>query len=162
MIFLAVLLPVLKFLYQNEKHGCIFFSVHSTVSSQCIKIHERICHHYELALRCAPVGLITLRSSVGAERPGHRHDGARQGEAAVPALPGCMRPVGRDWTCLEKREVSTASWEPIMWHSNQKPPSNINLCYTWLILQRSDLFHALYFIKQAVSSALQVQEKCGL
>lgn len=100
MIFLAVLLPVLKFLYQNEKHGCIFFSVHSTVSSQCIKIHERICHHYELALRCGPVGLITLRSSVGAERPGHRHDGAGRGRPQCllcQAACGLWAAIGHVW-----------------------------------------------------------------
>jgi len=94
MIFLAVLLPVLKFLYQNEKHGCIFFSVHSTVSSQCIKIHERICHHCELALCCAPMGLIALQCLVGAEGPGCCHDGMGQGEATVPAVLGCMGLVG--------------------------------------------------------------------
>ena len=29
--FFAVLKPVLKFLYQNGKHGCVFFVVHRTV-----------------------------------------------------------------------------------------------------------------------------------
>ena len=43
--FGAILKPVLKFLYQNGKHGCIFFAVHRTVFSQCIKMHTIICHH---------------------------------------------------------------------------------------------------------------------
>jgi len=32
----AVLKPVLKFIYQNEKQGCMFFAVHRTVFSQRI------------------------------------------------------------------------------------------------------------------------------
>lgn len=44
MIFLAVLNPVIKFLNQNRKCGCIFFSVHRTVFSQSIKMHKIIFH----------------------------------------------------------------------------------------------------------------------
>ena len=43
--FSAVLKPILKFLYQNGKHGCIFFSVLRTVLNQCIKIQTTICCH---------------------------------------------------------------------------------------------------------------------
>ena len=43
--FFAVLKPVLKFLYQNGKHGCVFFVVRRTVS-QCIKMHQLICHPF--------------------------------------------------------------------------------------------------------------------
>lgn len=39
MIFSAILKFILKFLYQNGKHGCIFLIVHSTVFNQCIKMH---------------------------------------------------------------------------------------------------------------------------
>ena len=45
MIFSAILKPILKFLHQNRKQGCIFFVVQSPVASQCIKMHAIICHH---------------------------------------------------------------------------------------------------------------------
>ena len=38
--FFAILKPVLKFLYQNRKHGYISFAAHRTLFSQCIKIHK--------------------------------------------------------------------------------------------------------------------------
>lgn len=48
-IFSALLKPILKFLYQNRKHSCIFFfflAVHRTVAcSQCIKMHKIISHN---------------------------------------------------------------------------------------------------------------------
>jgi len=36
--FFAVLKPILKFLYQNRKQGCVFYAVQSTVFIQWIKI----------------------------------------------------------------------------------------------------------------------------
>lgn len=42
--FFAILEPILKFLYQSWKHSYIFFSIHRTVFSQLIKMHELICH----------------------------------------------------------------------------------------------------------------------
>lgn len=38
----------------------------------------------------------------------------------------------------------------------------IKLCYVWLGLFHWDLFCSLYFVKEAVSSMEQVQEKGGL
>ena len=40
--FFSILKPVLKFLYQNGRHGCVFFEAHRTVFSQCIQIHTHI------------------------------------------------------------------------------------------------------------------------
>jgi len=36
----------LKFLYQNWKHSCIFFTVHRAVFSQCIKMPKIVCHNF--------------------------------------------------------------------------------------------------------------------
>lgn len=52
MIFWAILKSIVKFLYQNGKQSCIFFSVYRTIFSQCIKMHNIICH-IELAQHCA-------------------------------------------------------------------------------------------------------------
>ena len=41
----AVLKSILKFLYQNRKHGCTFFSDYRTVFSQHIKMHNTISHN---------------------------------------------------------------------------------------------------------------------
>ena len=51
MIFLAILKPILKLLYQPAKHGCMFFAVWSTVCSPCTKTHTIHCHH--LSQHCA-------------------------------------------------------------------------------------------------------------
>jgi len=42
MIFLTILKPILKFLYQTGKDK--FFTIQSPVFSQCIKMHTIICH----------------------------------------------------------------------------------------------------------------------
>ena len=42
--FLALLKHILKFLYQNRKHGCMFFTVQRTVFSLYIKMHNIIGH----------------------------------------------------------------------------------------------------------------------
>lgn len=39
---------ILKFLYQNGKLDCIFFTIHRTVFSQHIKMNEIICHSMSL------------------------------------------------------------------------------------------------------------------
>ena len=68
MIFLSILKPILKFLYHNGKHGCVFFAVHRTVFSQYIKVHKLICHHLSWhctaphALVSAQIGLIAAES----------------------------------------------------------------------------------------------------
>ena len=43
--FSALLKSVLRFLYQNGKHSCVFFAAHRTVFSPCITMHTIICHH---------------------------------------------------------------------------------------------------------------------
>lgn len=50
--FSAILKPVLKFLYQNKKYSCVFFTFHRAMFSRCITMHKLICHH----LRQCPVG----------------------------------------------------------------------------------------------------------
>ena len=42
--YLAIMKPILKFLYQNRTQGCTFLSVHS-VFSQRIKTHTITCHN---------------------------------------------------------------------------------------------------------------------
>lgn len=80
--FFAVLKPVQKSLYQNRRHGCIFFAVRKTVFSQCKKnnnnnLKKNPEHHLpsvELALHCTfpvswfqPMWGSSCTSSLGAE-----------------------------------------------------------------------------------------------
>ena len=44
-IFFAILKPILKFLYQNGKHGSVFFAVQGPLFSQRIKTHTAMRHH---------------------------------------------------------------------------------------------------------------------
>jgi len=44
-IFLAILKPILKYLYKNRKHGCVFSTVSRTAFSQSVKIYKLICHN---------------------------------------------------------------------------------------------------------------------
>ena len=44
--FSALLKPILQFLYQNGKHGFIYFAVHRTMIRQCIPMHTSISHHF--------------------------------------------------------------------------------------------------------------------
>lgn len=46
MCFLAILKLILKFYYNKGKYGCIFFSVHRTMFSQCIKMCKVFCHNW--------------------------------------------------------------------------------------------------------------------
>lgn len=41
--FSEILKHTLKLLYQNRRYGCLFFAVHRTVFSQCIKMYVSIC-----------------------------------------------------------------------------------------------------------------------
>jgi len=73
MIFSTILKHILKFLYQNGKHGCIFSAVRRTVF---INIHKLICRNLSSqctalhALVLAQTGLIATQYSIGT-RPGH-------------------------------------------------------------------------------------------
>lgn len=112
--FSAVLKPILKFLYQNGKHGCIFFSVLRTVLNQCIKIQTTICCHLgpPRALVWAQTALVghwccywAMGACLG---PGHA---SWRGRAAAMMVWGggwpqdglCWAPCGlwaTGWTCL--------------------------------------------------------------
>ena len=50
LFFFLILKPVFKFLCQKEKQGCLFFTAHRTVFSQCIKMQTIIC--YKLSWHC--------------------------------------------------------------------------------------------------------------
>ena len=43
--FFAILKPIVKLLYQTRNHGCIFFTVQSTVFHLRIKMQTVICRH---------------------------------------------------------------------------------------------------------------------
>ena len=43
--FFEILKTILKLLYQNRKHGCIFFAVHKAVFRQYITVHTVICYN---------------------------------------------------------------------------------------------------------------------
>lgn len=43
-ISLVISKPASEYLHHNGKHGCIFFTVHRSMFSQCTKMHNIICH----------------------------------------------------------------------------------------------------------------------
>lgn len=51
MIFSSVWKTILKFVFENRKHA--FFTIHRTVSSQCIKMYKFFLPYFELALHCS-------------------------------------------------------------------------------------------------------------
>lgn len=101
--FLAILKPILTFLYQNRKHSCLFFAANRTVFSQCIKMYKIICHH--LGYHCTASSqfqhrhcwshtISWLLSAMGAwPRP------AWDRATAMMAW-GSKRPQVMGWTCL--------------------------------------------------------------
>lgn len=44
--------PILKFLYQSRKHGCIYFTVHRAVFCQWVKTHPPITHRVSKPSLC--------------------------------------------------------------------------------------------------------------
>lgn len=116
LFFFSILKPILKFLHQNAKQGCIFFAVHRTLFSQCIKTHNIICHnlswHCDMPSPCpdfssdsinstlmvVPVCLLMSNGCMPEAEPfsGQSccYDVAGQGEVAVPAELGCNQCVG--------------------------------------------------------------------
>ena len=62
-LFLALLKPILKLLYQKWKHSCIFFTLQSTAFSQSIKMHTIICHHLsQRSQPCPPRALVWVNT----------------------------------------------------------------------------------------------------
>jgi len=101
--FFAILEPVLKFLYQNEKHDYgFFFPVHRPAFTQCIKMHKLVCHN--LSYHCmapsprpgsSPVVWLALSDGCCGSRATST---VVRGQAAVWAVLGRMWAVG--WMCL--------------------------------------------------------------
>lgn len=87
MNFFAILKHILKFLYQNGKHSCLFFTIQSTVFSQCIKINAIIC--YYLSQHCPLCALVSVNLIVS-ERWVHGW-----GQSAVKAASFIVQSRGR-------------------------------------------------------------------
>jgi len=85
-ILSAILKPVPKFRYQNGRHSYVFFTVHRTVFSRCIKMHTTVCHNLtwaSTALHLPPVP-VSAQTVLNAHR------------RVVAVSNGCARRTGLD------------------------------------------------------------------
>lgn len=123
--FFAVLKPVQKSLYQNRRHGCIFFAVRKTVFSQCKKnnnnnLKKNPEHHLpsvELALHCTfPVSWFQpMWGSSCTSVPLVQSDGCARPLSSVEPPPWWRVGQGRDGLCCELCWAMNGPWVGHTW-----------------------------------------------